>query len=56
MARHHVVRINRPMLEALKKLIRSNVCPVCNIRLYEHSSVTLDSNGKVVGCSIQEGN
>lgn len=55
MARHHVVKINIPMAEALKKMLVRNECPVCNLTMEEHSEVTLSDNGRVVDCSNNGG-
>lgn len=52
MAKHKKVIVNRPMLEALRKLmIRSDNCPICKEDLDMHSSFTFNEKGELVDCS-----
>lgn len=55
MAKHKKVIVNRPMLDALRKLmIRSDECPICKEDLDMHSSFTFTEDGKLIGCSSEE--
>lgn len=55
MARHHIVSVNRPMADALRKMLVRNECPVCSQEIDEHSSVTLTDKGRVIDCSNNRG-
>lgn len=55
MAKRHIVSINIPMAEALRKLLVRNECPVCSQEIECHSEITLTDAGKVVDCSNNGG-
>lgn len=56
MAKHKKVFVNKPMLDALRRLmIRQDDCPLCDAPLDEHSSFTFTEGGKLVSCSNTEG-
>lgn len=56
MAKQKRVYINKPMLDALRKLmLRADQCPKCNRDWEEHSWLQFTQSGTLAGCSNEEG-
>lgn len=56
MAREKRVYVNRPMLEALRRLmLRSDRCPLCERPLDEHAWFQFTEQGRLKDCSNFEG-
>lgn len=56
MAKEKRVYVNKPMLDALRRLmLRGDVCPLCDRDLSEHSWFQFSENGKLRDCSNWEG-
>jgi hypothetical protein len=52
MAKQHIVRVNKPMMDALRKmLLRSDECPLCGEGLSVHSWFRFTDKGKLIACS-----
>lgn len=47
----HIIPVNIPMAEALRKMLVRNECPVCSQEIEFHATITIKDNGEVIDCS-----
>lgn len=53
MAKAYDVELNKPMLDALRRLILRDqeICPCCQQTLDYHSRLRLNDKGRIIDCS-----